>query len=358
MADRVIGLGVIGCGRVAGAYHLPTLRKLAGAEVLGVADVDPQRVRRVAERFHVQRRYTSFVELLEDPSIEAVAVCVPAQFHADVALTALAAGKHVFIEKPLALSLEEADRVIACARQKPRTVMIGFNLRWHRLLRQAQSLVQQGALGPLELMRTAFTSQPEDIPEWGRRRALGGGVLFDMAVHHFDLWRFLLQSEVEEVFAVSQSPRWDDETATVTARLANGVLVSSIFSQRTTAANEVEIYGETGYLRVSCYRFDGLEYVSSASPPDGVRARWRRMVRTLGEIPGGVSRARQGGEFMASYQAEWRHFLAAVRGEAPVECTLEDGRRALQVVLAATESASSGQPVRVARLPERGSVVA
>src|SRR5262249_57010069 len=104
--------------------------------------------------------------------------------------------------------------------------------------------------------------------------------------------------------------------------------------------------------------FDGLECVLSASPPGGVRSRIRRLVRSLGEVPGGVLRMRQGGEFMASYRAEWRHFLEAVRGDASVECTLEDGRRALQVVLAAMESASSGQPVRVARLPERGTVVA
>src|SRR5205807_7757964 len=108
-------------------------------------------------------------------------------------------------------------------------------------------------------------------------RELGGGVFFELAVHHFDLWRFLLRSEVEEVFAVSQSPRWEDETATVTARLANGVLVTSVFSQRTNESNEVEIYGRAGYLRVSCYRFDGLEYVSSSSPPGDVRTRLRQL---------------------------------------------------------------------------------
>jgi len=358
MAARVVKLGLIGCGRVAENYHLPALRKLAGAEVVAVADLDPQRLRRVADRFHVERRYPDVVALLDDLSVEAVAVCVPVQFHAEVALRALEAGKHVFIEKPLALSLAEADRLIECAKQAPGTAMVGFNLRWHRLLRQARALVQRGALGPLELLRTAFTSHHQDVPEWRKRRELGGGVFFELAVHHFDLWRFLLQSEVEEVFAVSQSSHWEDETATVTARLANGVLVTSIFSQRANARNEVEIYGQAGYLRVSCYRFDGLEYASSSSPPGAVRTRLRQMAHALKELPQGALGMLQGGDFIASYRAEWCHFMEAVRRGAPAECTLEDGRRALQVALAAIESASVGRPVRVARWPGRVTAVA
>jgi myo-inositol 2-dehydrogenase/D-chiro-inositol 1-dehydrogenase len=342
---------------VAETRHLPALQNLAGAEVVAVADLDPDRLSRVADRFRVKRRYPNFVALLDDPSVEAVAVCVPVQFHAEVALAALAAGKHVFIEKPLALSLEEADRLIERAGQVPRTVMVGFNLRWHRLVRQAQAMLQHGALGPLELMRTAFTSYHENVPEWRKRRELGGGVFFEMAVHHFDLWRFLLHSEVEEVFAVSRSPHWEDETAIVTARLANGMLVTSVFSERTNESHEVEIYGRAGCLRVSCYRFDGLEYVPSSSLPGDVRTRLRRIRHTLEELPQGVVRMRQGGEVLASYRAEWRHFIEAIQLGEPAGCTLEDGRCALQVALAAIESASLGQSVRVARVPGRGAAV-
>jgi predicted dehydrogenase len=78
--------------------------------------------------------------------------------------------------------------------------MVAFNLRWHRLVRQAREVIQRRTLGPLTLIRTALTSYHENVPEWRRRRELGGGALFELAVHHFDLWRFLLQSEVEEVF--------------------------------------------------------------------------------------------------------------------------------------------------------------
>lgn len=350
---KVLQVGFIGCGRVTETRHLPALRNLPGADVVAVADLESDRLKRVADRFHIPQRYANFSALLDNPAIEVVAVCVPAQFHVEVALAALEAGKHLFLEKPLALSLAEADRLIARAAQLPYKVMIGFNLRWHRLLRQAQALLQHGILGPLELMRTVFTSSHEDMSGWRKQRELGGGVFFEVAVHHFDLWRFLLQSEVEEVFAVSRSQQWDDETATVTARLANGVVATSVFSERTSVNHEVEIYGQAGRLRISCSHFDGLEYFSSARLPGDVRTRVQQIAHTLKELPHGAWRMHQGGDFVASYRAEWRHFIEALQCGGPVGCTLEDGRRALEVVVAALELAALRRSVQVARGPRR-----
>lgn len=346
-------LGVIGCGRVTETRHLPALRSLSDAEVVAVADSDAARLQGVADQFHIKRRHASFLALVGDPAIDAVAVCVPAQFHVEIALAALDAGKHLFIEKPLALSLDESERLIERATRSTRKIMVGFNLRWHRLVRQARQIIQRESLGPLECIRTVLTSYHENAPDWRKRRTLGGGVLFEQAVHHFDLWRFLLQSEVEEVFATSHSGQWEDETATVTARMANGVLATSVFSERTSDSNEIEVYGRAGRLRVSCYRFDGLEYCSSASLPGGVRTRLREATRILKAWPHAALRMRQGGDFVASYRAEWRHFLDAIRQDTPVECTLEDGHRALQVVLTAVESVALGRPVSVAQAPRR-----
>jgi myo-inositol 2-dehydrogenase/D-chiro-inositol 1-dehydrogenase len=338
--------------------HLPALQHLSDAAVVAVTDLDPARLQQVADRFHIKRHYSDFLALLEDPAVEAVAVCVPAQFHVEVALAALDAGKHVFIEKPLALSLDESERLTERAARSPCKVMVGFNLRWHRLVRQARAVIQQGTLRPIELLRTVLTSYHGSVPEWRKRRALGGGVLFELAVHHFDLWRFLLQSEVEEVFVTSHSGQWEDETATITARMANGVLVASVFSERTSESNEIEIYGQGGRLQVSCYHFDGLEFFASSGFPGDVRTRLRKAAHTLKELPRRIWGMRRGGDFLASYRGEWRHFVNAIRRDTPVECILEDGQRALQVALAAVASASSGQPVKVAQAPRKVTPIA
>jgi myo-inositol 2-dehydrogenase / D-chiro-inositol 1-dehydrogenase len=342
-------LGLIGCGRVTETLHLPALQHLTDAKVVAVADISKDRATKVADLFHIKDRYTDYQRLLKDGSIDAVAVCVPAAFHVEVALSALEVGKHVFVEKPLALELAESDLLVEQAKKSSCKITVGFNLRWHRLVRQARETIQRGTLGRLELMRTALTSYHDNVPEWRKQRGMGGGVLFEQAVHHFDLWRYLLQSEVEEVFASSRSESWDDESATVTARMANGVLAASVFSERTMACDELEIYGATGRLRVDCYRFDGLEYVSSAQAPGGIRSRIRKMANTLWDLPHGISKVGQGGDFIVSYRDEWRHFIDCIQRDAQPECTLEDGRHALQVVLAVIESCSLGKPVRVAQ---------
>ena len=234
--------------------------------------------------------------------------------------------------------------------------MLGFNLRWHRLLRRARESLRRRTLGPLALIRTVWTSGVQHHPnvsEWRKLRERGGGVLVEIAVHHFDLWHFLLDSETDEVFATSRSEQWDDETATVTARMANGVLASSLFSQSTSESNEVEIYGQLGRLLISCSRFDGLEYLSASSLPGDIGTRLRKIAHALKELPQGLVNLRRGGDFVASYRAEWRHFIASIQHDESVECTLEDGRRAIQVVLAAGESASLGRPVKSLRRPER-----
>jgi len=345
-------VGLIGCGQAGAHSHLPALRYVPEVEVVAVADLDQDCLQQAGDRFHVKGRYLDHRALLEDPMVEAVAVCVPVQFHVEVALAVLDAGKHLFLEKPLALNLREADQLIKHAVQSRCKVMLGFNLRWHRLAQKGRAFIQQGRLGSLELIRTGLTSYHETIPEWRQRRELGGGVFFEQAVHHFDLWRFLLQSEVEEVSASSRSGQWDDETGTVTARMSNGVLAAAAFAVHTAKNNDVEVYGRDGALSFSFYRFDSFEYVTGPSSPDGIQVRLREMVRALQEMPRGLLRLRQGGDFLASFQTEWRHFFHAVRYDSPIECTFEDGRRALQVVLAAAKSASLGRPVKVGEVSE------
>src|SRR5205814_4342646 len=135
------------------------------------------------------------------------AICLPPQLHAEVALAALERGKHLFIEKPPALNLDDCARLIEASKRDPsRKVMVGFSLRWHRLVRQAGEIIKRGELGPIRLVRTVFTSGKQSAAtpgSWRTSPETGGGLIFDLGVHHFDLVRFLLESEVEEIHASS-----------------------------------------------------------------------------------------------------------------------------------------------------------
>jgi myo-inositol 2-dehydrogenase / D-chiro-inositol 1-dehydrogenase len=332
--------------------HLPALAHLPEIEVVAVADVDPDSLRRAVDQTGVERGYADYRKLLDDRNIEAVAVCVPAPSHAEVALSVLDAGKHLFLEKPLALTLEEAARLIRAAAVSKCKSMLGFNLRWHRLTQRARDVIQQGSLGPLEMMATQLTSYHDTIPHWRQHRDSGGGVFFEQAVHHFDLWSFLLQTEIEEIFATTRSGKWEDECATVTASLAGGVLANGLFAVHTGKTNEVEVFGREGSLSYSFYRFDSFRYKRGDDRTDGLRVRINETVKALGEAPEGFFRLRNGGDFIASFQAEWRHFYNAIRNDSPVQCTFEDGRRALEAVLAAVKSTSLGRPVKLAEISD------
>ncbi len=347
-------IGIVGCGFAAQDRHLPAISRLSEVDCVALADVDRATLGKVADRWRVPRRYLDAAQLARDPDVEAVAVCVPAAHHVDVALEALAYGRHVLVEKPVALSLEDADRLIERAGSSRAKVLVGFNLRWHRLVKEARDVLRSGALGQIQAVRAVFsdsTLSRSDLPDWRRRRALGGGGLLDKGVHHFDLVRYLLGEEIALVAGASSGGRADDEVVAVSGRTTSGVSLAMLILDSTTLSNELTIYGEQASLYLDCYRSDGLELRGLREVPGAPRTRLRRMASSLGQLGSNVGELRQGGVFDASYLAEWRHFADAVRHDLEPECRLEDGRRALQVALAAAEAAALGRSVEVALSP-------
>jgi predicted dehydrogenase len=347
-----VNVGIVGCGRVTGLRHLPALARIPDGRVVAVADVDEARAEALAARHGVDTRYAGHEELIADERVEAVAVCVPAARHADVAVPALEAGKHVLIEKPLALTLDDAERIREAAASSPGTVVVGFNLRWHRLVRRARELVLAGAVGELQAVRTVFTSSfdyREVAAPWRLRRESGGGALREMGPHHLDLWRFVTGREVEEVFASSRSGDDEDQTAIVTGVLEGGARAETLVSQRSTNANEIEVFGAAGRLRVSCYRYDGLDVQLGRGFGGDVHQRLRGLARAAVELPAFVRGARGRSDYVESYTEQWRHFVAAAAGRVAPDAGLEDGIRNVEVLAAAVESLGSGRAERIER---------
>jgi predicted dehydrogenase len=341
-------VGFVGCGRVTETRHLAALRRVRGVEAFALSDVDASRLSIVADAYGVARRYKDWRALVENECVDAVAVCVPPALHTEIALAAIEAGKHVFVEKPLALTLDECDLLdAAVARASNIKAAVGFNMRWHRLVREARDTIARGELGRVKLVRTVFacgTRASPDYPAWRARRESGGGSIFELGTHHFDLVRFLLGREAREVYASCDER---DETSIVTLKMDEGVQVSTALSEGTAEGHELEFYGERGWLRVSCYRADGVERLDAGQYAGSVRSRLDNMTRTLRALPRVLAQARNGGDYVNSYAEEWRHFADALRGRAEVSATLEDGRRALEIALAAIESSRTGRALKI-----------
>jgi myo-inositol 2-dehydrogenase/D-chiro-inositol 1-dehydrogenase len=345
-------LAIIGCGLAVEHCHLPALRKIAGLELVALVDSDLTRLNRIGNRVGVWQRHTDYREALDDADVDLIAVCAPPQLHAEIGLAVVEAGKHLFMEKPLALSLQDADRLVAVTTGAAAKAMIGFNLRWHRLIRRASSIIAGGRLGPLATIHTTFTSAsafPLQDSAWRQRQDSGGGVLFDLGIHHFDLWRFLVGCEVEKLFAFGHTDGPGRERATVCAMMANGVLITSSFSHGVSETNELEICGANARLRLSCYRSDSLRVDENRTPRGAVQHWPGDAVRVLRNVPQAFARLLDGGDIIASYRAQWQHFVDAIRSGAPITPGFEEGRSALQIAVAAAQSVRTGRAVGVAQ---------
>jgi predicted dehydrogenase len=324
-----------------------------GAVVRALADSDPGRLRSLASALPGVATYSDYDALIADPSVDLVAVCVPVTLHAAVARAALRAGKHAFVEKPLALTTDDCDRLVDEARHgEVRGVRsaVGFNLRSHRLVQEARRLVQSGRLGNIELLRTVWTADwtGRNRPEWHSTREQGGGALLEIGSHLVDLWRFLLDSEVEVVHALSTSAAFDDQTVVLEARMRSGVLVSASTSQASASHNVIELFGNCGSLRFSCYHADSLEVWPAAAPTRGAWRRIRPLLERAARLPAAFQSARSGGDFVASYTRQWERIVEGIRTGDPFPASFEDGRQSLRVLRAALHSIEVGSPAPAA----------
>lgn len=345
-------LGIIGCGGVTETFHLPSLKSLRNIEVVAISDVDKKKLDRLAETFEISNLYEDPHELINRPEIEAVAICSPSEYHFALGMAVLRAGKHLFIEKPVALSLEESGQLIEKAGESPVKAFAGFNLRFHINVRKAKEIIENGELGPVKLVRTAMTVNDPGLAEWRKKRTLGGGSIMDLAIHHFDLLRYLFGSEAEEVRASSLSGDIEDEEASVMLKLSNGILSSSVFSYGSGHANEVEIYGSKGIMKISLYDIAGLELRPCDAPPGGLINGVRRTIDRFTQTAANARTLGHGGIFRESYYREWESFIDSVLNGNDPGCSLEDGMRALEIALAAIESASTGMPVKLSSPPD------
>ena len=352
MTGGSLGIGVIGCGRAAEELHLPAIAKCPHVTAVAVTDIDAHARARLAGRFGIATQHSDVDALIADPDVALVVICTPPLAHPEVAIDAVAAGKHAFVEKPLALDVEAAERMAEAERAASVITAVGLNLRCHRLVEAAREIVASGKLGPIATLRTTWTAgygRGRPLPEWRRLREHGGGVLYEIGTHHVDLWRHLLGEEIDEIGALCRAGETEDETAVLTGRATGGAIVTAVLSDQAPDANEIDIIGRDGRLRFSLYRGDSLE-VTSREPDYRPSARARALAHRAAAFPTVVRAARTGGDFVNSYARQLDRIVAAIRGEGRPTATWADGLQAARMVEAAATAAGAPQPfVEVAR---------
>jgi len=322
----MIRIGLVGAGKAA-QQHAAAIPRIPDARLVAVADLDVERGSALAERHDA--RYVLEARDLVGLDLEVVIVAVPHAFLARTAIAALGARKHVLVEKPMAITRQEADAVLTAARDADLVLQVGYVHRFRPSLQAAWRLIAEGRIGrPTLVVEDHNMSDDRVVGPWVWDPAVnGGGILLYSGIHGLDRLRWLTGQEVALAFA--QMGRFAhasgmDDNAAVTLRLSGGCLaaVNQNFTPFPIPNRwQTQVYGTDGVLRIGHGTLELFDY--SGQQPIEL-------------------------ETGDHFEAQLRAFLAAVRNEHPPAVPGTEGHANLVAMLAIYESARTGRPVQLA----------
>jgi predicted dehydrogenase len=242
--------GVISTGWVARTF-LNALRDSESEQVVAVASRDAERAAATAADFGIARAYGSYAELLADAEVEAVYIGLPNSMHAEWAIAAARAGKHVLCEKPLAVSGAEAESMFAAAREQRVWLMEAFMYRFHPQTLKVRELIASGAIGQPQLVRSAFTFNVTDPRNVRLSAELAGGALRDVGCYPVNFARMIAGTAPSGVAAVA---RWAasgvDETLSATLEYPNGLIAQIACSLAASRNHSAQVIGSEGAIEI------------------------------------------------------------------------------------------------------------
>ncbi|MGZ4161271.1 MAG: Gfo/Idh/MocA family protein [Neobacillus sp.] len=326
--------------------HLPEYKANKNVELVAVCDINEVRVNEVAEKYGVTA-YTSYEELLNSGEVDVVSVCTPNYLHAPISIAALQTGIHVLCEKPMATSKQEAEAMIAAAKESGKKLMIAHNQRFVPSHQRARQLIASGEIGKIYSFRTAFGhGGPEGWSVDGKeswffqKEKAFVGSMGDLGVHKTDLLRYLLGEEITEVGSFVETSAKDfadvDDNAVCVLKTESGIIgtLAASWAYVSKEDNSTIIYGEKAILRLE------------DDPTNSLAVQYKN-----GEVVnyqlGKIQSNGEGGQRTTNVI---NHFVDSVLQNTEPPVSGEEGMKSLEVILAALQSNETKQIVRVKEL--------
>ena len=327
-------VGIIGAGRIGQVHAKSITYHIPQAEIVAISDIYVDGAKKVAADLGIPNAYEDYHEILNNPEIEAVLICSSTDTHADIAVEAAEAGKHIFCEKPVDLTVAKIKKVIAAVEKAGVKLQIGFNRRYDHNFAEIKRLANEGKLGNLQTIK--ITSRDPEPPAIEYVK-VSGGIFLDMTVHDFDMARFI-GGEVEEVYAnatVMVDPAIGDvDTALVALKFKSGAI------------------GVIDNCRKACYGYDQrLEVFGSGGQASAAN-----------DTPTNVSYINDDGNrtdkplyfflerYMESFSEEMRQFTEAVINDTEVPVGIHAGLQSVKIGLAARKSVEEHRPVKISEI--------
>ncbi len=336
--EKKLKVGIVGTGRIGKVHTMSIMNYLPEVEVKGVTDIYLDSAKEWASQTGISTVYGSYQELVADPDLDAVLVCSSTDTHAEIAIAAANAGKHVFCEKPVDLSVEKVEAVIEAAKKAGVKLQIGFNRRFDHNFRKVKELIDNKTIGDLQILK--ITSRDPSPPPIEYVK-VSGGIFMDMTIHDFDMSRFLTSSEAEEVYVSAAcmvdpaiGEAGDVDTALITIRFKNGA-ICVIDNSRKAA------YGYD--QRVEAFGSKGKVEITNDHPSTAV---WSTEEGVFSEKPLYFFLER----YMDSFAEEMKQFVKALVDNTETPVTGFDGLQPIKLGLAARKSVAEGRPVKLSEI--------
>ncbi|MED4979318.1 Gfo/Idh/MocA family oxidoreductase [Geobacillus stearothermophilus] len=334
-----MNFAIVGCGHIA-KKHAEAIEHIEGANLATVCDKVPQAMDEYVKKYGA-KPYENLTDMLNDPSIDVVNICTPSGLHAPIAVEAAKAKKHVIVEKPIALTLEDADSIInACKENNVKLAVVHPN-RFRPVVQELKKLMDEGRFGKLShanaTVRWNRNQAYYDQAPWRGTKALDGGVLMNQAIHNIDLLIWLM-GDVEEVYSMSATRLRNieaEDVSTGVVRFKNGAL--GVVEAATTIypknlEESLSIFGETGTAIIGGTTATQFNHLAIESLNDE-------------ETNAIIERVKANPLGKPGHQCIIEDMILAIQEDREPIVNGEEGKRALQLVLASYESADKKQRV-------------
>ena len=335
----MISLGIIGAGRIGKVHAQSIMNHITSARLKTIADpFMNEETKASLHALGVSDCTKDYKKILNDPEIDAVLICSSTNTHADISLEAIAAGKHVFCEKPVSQDIAKIREVMEKLKGTKLKYQVGFNRRFDHNFEAVRAAVANGDVGDVHIVRITSRDPAPPPPEYA---AVSGGMFLDMTIHDFDMVRYLTASDVVEVSAngaVLVDPligkAGDIDTAIISLKMANGALAVIDNSRKAAYGYDqrAEVFGSKGQASVSNDTNSSLILSSET----GVHA----------EKPLYFFLER----YMASFTKEVRMFVQAIEQDGPVPVDINDGLQPVLIAAAALRSLKEHRPVLLSEI--------
>jgi len=335
---KKLKLGIIGAGRI-GKVHTATLvQSVPSAVVVALADINPDSANELANTFGIPAVFKNYMDVINHPEVEAIVICSPTDTHAKYIIDAAKAGKHIFCEKPVDLSLEVIKGALKAVATAGVKLMVGFNRRFDPNFMKIKQLVVEGKIGDPHILK--ITSR-DPAPPPAEYSAVSGGMFMDMTIHDFDMARYIAGSEVTEVYTKASvlvdpaiGKAGDVDTAIITLTFANGAIGVIDNSRKAVYGYDqrVEIFGSKGMVCADNNYPENHRYFSG----DGVHR----------SLPLNFFMDR----YLDAYANEMKIFCNAVINNLKLPVDGNDGLMSVAIALAAKKSHLEKRPVKMTEI--------